>query len=410
MRYNFDQVIDRRNTGSAKWDLNRALFGTEDVLDMWVADMDFPCPQPVIDAIRRRLEHPIFGYTFPPDSLYEAVIERMDRYYDWQVEKDWIAFTPGVVNGVYAAVRALTEPGDEIIIQPPVYYPFFRSVTDNGCQVVENQLRLEAGSGEDGDRGTRYVMDFDDLAEHFRTSGGFPGKTHRIKGLVLCSPHNPVGRVWTEEELKRLGDICLENDCVIVSDEIHCDLLLGDSRHAATAALSPELERSTITLMAPSKTFNLAGLQASFAIIPDPRLRERFQRARAGQSGVNVLGQVAMEAALRHGDDYLAQLNEYLTGNMNYFAGAIKNLPGLRLVPPEGPEGTYLAWVDMRELGLNDEELRHFMLHKARIATDFGYVFGSGGEGFQRFNLACPRSVVEEAVTRLEAAVQGLQH
>jgi cystathionine beta-lyase len=410
MRYDFDRVIDRRNTNSAKWDRNLELFGTEDVLDMWVADMDFPCPQPVLDALRRRLDHPILGYGFPPETLYQAIIDRMERFYGWVVEKDWITFTPGVITGVDAAVRALANPGDEIILQPPVYHPFFRYVTNSGCQVVNSQLRLE---------NDHYLMDFDDLERCFETAGGFPGKTHRIRGMILCSPHNPVGRVWTREELDRLAGICLANDCVIVSDEIHCDLLVGDSTHTPTASLSPEIAKMTITLMAPSKTFNLAGLDTSFAIIPDPRLRQRFQRARLGQGGVNVLGLVAMEAALgRETDDYLAQLNEYITGNVRCFARAVAGIPGVRLIPPEGPEGTYLAWVDMRELAqrlglarvggrVDDEGLRDFMISKARIASGFGYIFGPGGSGFQRLNLACPRSVVEEAVSRLEAAVRS---
>ncbi len=396
MPYDFDQVIDRRNTSSVKWDLNSELFGTEDVLDMWVADMDFPCPQPVLEALRLRLDHPILGYSSPPASLYRAIIDRMGHRYGWTVEKDWIVFTPGVVDALYAAVRTLADPGDDIVLQPPVYPPFFSAVVDNGCQVVHNQLRLD---------GNRYLMDFDDLGRRFVTTGGFAGRTHRIKSLLLCSPHNPVGRVWSADDLRHLGDICLANDCVIVSDEIHCDLLVGGPRHTPAASLSPELEKKTITLMAPSKTFNLAGMAASFAIIPDPRLRKRFQRARAGQSGVNALGLVAMEAALRHGDDYLAQLNDYLAANVRYFAEAIARIPGLRLVPPEGPEGTYLAWVDMRGLGLPDERLKDFMLRRARLATSFGYEFGPGGQGFQRVNLGCPRGLVAEAVSRLGRAV-----
>jgi cysteine-S-conjugate beta-lyase len=248
-------------------------------------------------------------------------------------------------------------------------------------------------------------MDLDRLADSFVTTSRFPARSHRIRGLVLCSPHNPVGRVWSEDELSQLAEICLENNCALISDEIHCDLLVGNVGHTVTSTLSAEVEHNTMTLMSPSKTFNLAGMCASFAIIPNPEWRTRFSLARTGQSGVNIMGLVAMEAALRHGDSYLEQLNEYLRENVEYFAGRINAIPGLKLVRPEG---TYLAWVDMGDLGMDDEQLRDFMLHRARIATDFGFVFGPGGEGFQRFNLACPRSIVVEATGRLERAVADL--
>ncbi len=397
MKYNFDQIIDRRSTISAKWDRNLQLFGTEDVLPMWVADMDFPCPQPVIQALKARLEHPLFGYTFPSDSLYQAVIDRMDRFYGWKVAREWIVFTPGVVNSLYAAISALAGPGDQIIIQPPVYYPFFSTVQNSGCQVVSNPLRCERG---------RYTMDLDSLPGHFANTERFPARSHRIRALVLCSPHNPVGRVWSRDELTALAEICMDRDVPIISDEIHCDLLVGDAKHTVTSMISPEIERRTITLMSPSKTFNMAGLGASFAIIPDPEWRRRFSLARTGQSGVNALGLVAMEAALRDGDDYLEQLNRYLAGNVQYLADRVAEIPGVSLIRPEG---TYLAWVDMSGLGMDDQELRRFMLEEVRVATDFGYVFGSGGEGFQRFNLACPRALVEEAMDRLDEAVRGLR-
>jgi len=397
MNYDFDRIIDRRNTSCVKWDARLDLFGTDDVLPMWVADMDFPCPRPVLEALRRRLDHPILGYGLPPDSLYQAIIDRMARRYGWAVEKDWITFTPGVVTATYAAVRTLAVPGDEIILQPPVYYPFFSVVTNSGCQVVPNQLCLV---------GDRYEMDFEDLERRLGAPGDHGGKTHRIRGLILCSPHNPVGRVWTAAELRRLGDICRSHECVVVADEIHGDLLIDGAEHTPLAGLSEELAQNTITLMAPSKTFNLAGMAASFAIIPSPRLRRDFERARLGQGGVNVLGLVAMEAALRDGDSYLEELNRYLSGNVRYFSEAVAAIPGLRLIRPEG---TYLAWVDARGLGLDDEALRDFMLRKARVASDFGHVFGPGGSGFLRVNLGCPRSLVAEAVARLKAAVAELK-
>lgn len=398
LRYDFDHIIDRRNTNCEKWDQNTAHFGSEDVLPMWVADMDFPCPQPVLDALRRRLDHPIFGYGFPPESLYQAVIDRLERRFGWKVAKEWITFVPGVVTAVYSAIQALASPGDDVLLQLPVYFPFFRAVTDSGCQIVANPLRVEG----------RYVMDFDGLARCFGGKNAY-GRVARPKTLVFCSPHNPVGRVWEPAELTHLVQVCLENDCPIISDEIHCDLMIGGARHTPLASLSPEIAWRTITLMAPSKTFNLAGLEASFAIIPDPELKRRFERARRGQSGVNVLGMVAMEAALRDGDEYLDQLNAYLTGNVRYFAEAVAGIPGLRLVPSGGPEGTYLAWVDARGLGLGEEQLEDFILRKARVAPNFGRVFGPGGEGFLRVNLGCPRSIIGEAVARLRAAVGELR-
>lgn len=397
MKYDFDRIIDRRGTNSSKWDLNKTMFGTEDVLDMWVADMDFECPEPVLRAIRERLEHPILGYTFPPQSLYEAIVDRMERFYGWKIQKEWIVFNSGVVNGLFSAVDAFCRPGDELILQPPVYYPFYRTSKNLGVVPLENRLKFD---------GKRYTMDFDALEKMFEAHTTFPVHLPRIKMLVLCSPHNPVGRVWTKEELKTLSEICLKNDCIVVSDEIHCDLMLYGSRHTVTSTLSEEIQHNTITLMAASKTFNLAGLGTSFAVIPDPEKRKAYALVRGGHSSGNLFGHIALEAAFEHGDEYLSQLCEYLTGNMEYFCSYIeKNIPKLKIVRPEG---TYLAWLDMRELGLSNKELQHFVRFKARLALDDGYAFGPGGDGFQRVNLACPRSTVEEALARLEAAVNSL--
>ncbi len=396
MQHDFDSLVDRRGTSSTKWERTGRLFGSDDVLPMWVADMDLPCPEPVLEALRARLEHPILGYTFPPESLYEAVVDRMERAYGWTVERDWIVFVPGVVNALYAAITALTDPGDQVVIQPPVYYPFFGAVRNTGCHVVSNQLVRS---------GDRYFMDLEALPGEFATSDRFPGRSHRIRALVLCSPHNPVGRVWSQHELRQLAEICVKHDCAIISDEIHCDLLVGDLKHTVTSTLSSEIQQRTITLMAPSKSFNLAGLQASFAIIPDPVWRRRFAKARTGQPGVNTLGLVAMEAALRHGDPYLEQLNAYLRGNVDLFINGLETLDG---VTPIRPEGTYLIWVDMSGLGLDDEQLGRFLVEQAGIATDFGHAFGPGGGGYQRFNLGCPRSLVEQALERLHDAIRQL--
>ncbi|HEY3315220.1 MAG TPA: PatB family C-S lyase [Bacillota bacterium] len=397
MRYDFDRVIDRRQTNCVKWDLNRPLFGREDVLDMWVADMDFPAPEPVVEAIRKRAEHPVYGYSFPPDSLYGAIVERLDRYYGWRIKPEWVVFTAGVVNGLYSAVRAFARPGDEVIIQPPVYYPFFGAVKDNGGQLLHNQLRFD---------GRRYTMDLDGLRELFAAKADFPARTPRVKALILCSPHNPVGRVWSHAELTELSRICLENGCPVLSDEIHCDLLLEGVRHTVTATVSEEIERNTLTFMSASKTFNLAGLSTSFMVIPNDRWRRDFVTSRNGDNGGNLFGYAALEAAYRQGDEYLAQLRRYITANVRYFTDYVRTrIPRVGVVEPEG---TYLVWVDLRELGLDPQALQRLMREAGRLALDDGFAFGPGGEGFQRFNLACPRATVEEALGRLAKAVGSL--
>ncbi|SFG29534.1 cystathione beta-lyase [Desulfotomaculum arcticum] len=397
MQYNFDQIINRKNTNSMKWDKNNQLFGRDDLIDLWVADMDFPCPEPVIKAIKERAEYPLYGYSFPPDSLYEAIVERLDRNYGWKIKKEWIVFTAGVVNGLYAAVAAFTRSGDEVVVQPPVYYPFYNAIKDNGCQILYNRLAFD---------GERYTMNFNNLEELFKPVTTFPVRVPRVKMLILCSPHNPIGRVWSTEELAVLGEICINNNCMLVSDEIHCELLVGDVKHTVTSTISRELEQQTITFMSASKTFNLAGLATSFAVIPNDHWRREYIKARAGHNSGNPFGYIALEAAFRSGDEYLRQLLSYLRANVSFFTDYIKNkIPGLKVVKSEG---TYLAWVDMRNLGLNTLELQDFMRSKARLALDDGYAFGPGGEGFQRFNLACPRSVLQQALERLEQAVGEL--
>ena len=397
MKYDFDRVIPRRNTNSSKWDNNLAMFGTEDVLDMWVADMDFPCPEPVVRALKERADHPIYGYTLPPESLYQSIIDRMERFYGWKIKKEWIVLGAGVVNGLFTAVQAFCRPGDEVVVQPPVYYPFYRTIANSGVTAVHNNLKFD---------GQLYTMDFDGLDTMFTPSISFPVRAPRIKAVMLCSPHNPVARVWTGAELERLAAICLKNKCVILSDEIHCDLLFKGHKHTVLATLSPEVEQSTLTFMAASKTFNLAGLGTSFAVVPNDDLRKRFIEARMGHPSGNLFGMVALEAAFRDGDEYLEQLRDYLQGNLEYFMDAVdKRIPRIKVMKPEG---TYLVWVDMRGLGMSGRELQKFIRFKARLAFDDGFAFGPTGEGFQRVNLACSRSIVVEAVERLEKAVKEL--
>jgi cystathionine beta-lyase len=396
VKYDFDKVIDRRNTDSVKWGTVAALFGDKDVLPMWVADMDLPIARPITEALRKRTEHEVYGYMMPQSSAIEAVVSRIRKKYNWKIEPGWVVFTPGVVPALHAAILAFSQPGDEVIIQGPVYYPFWSAIRTSGRQIANNELNLI-------DR--HYQMNFEDLEKKFSSrEDGMMLLPSRIRMMVLCSPHNPVGRVWNKQELTRAGEVVLKHSAVMVSDEIHCELLFQGSVHIPFASISPEFEQSSITCMAPSKTFNLAGLNASSIIIPNRQLREKFDAARLGiQSRPNVFGLVALEAAYRYGDEWLEQLLDYLQGNLefliDYFARKIPQIKVIR------PEGTYLVWLDCRGLGMAPQELRDFMRNKAKVGLDDGFLFGPNGAGFQRINIACPRATLSEALKRIENAV-----
>ncbi|KQL46042.1 cystathionine beta-lyase [Brevibacillus choshinensis] len=389
MRYDFDKVINRFQTASIKWDESENLFGEKDLIPMWVADMDFMAPAPVIEAMKERVEHGIFGYTLRPESYYEAVIGWMKRRHQWSVQKEWICHCPGVVPALNYIVQAFTQPGDKVVIQPPVYYPFTNVVEGNGRQVVHNPLRYENGS---------YMMDFDDLQRKMDPD---------VKLLILCNPHNPGGRVWTREELTELGNICIRNNVHIVSDEIHGDLVLKGHTHTPFAAISKEFAENSIVCTAPSKTFNLAGLQASNIIIPNETYREIFQ-ATMNTLAIrltNTFGVVATESAYRYGDEWLDQLLEYLQQNLDFLTEYVeKRINGIKVIKPEA---TYLVWLDCRELGMDTETLQEFILKQAKVAVNQGFTFGLGGEGFIRMNIACPRSVLEEGLSRIEKAVNS---
>ena len=390
MKYNFDQVIDRRQTCSVKWDFNQQIFGCEDILPLWVADMDFQAPDAVVEALVNRARHGIFGYSNGMDGYYEALIAWLGDRHNWEIQQDWISFSPGVVFALYELVRSLTKPGDKILIQSPVYPPFFKAVKNNGREVVNSQLRVEHG---------RYVMDFEDLEEKF--SGG-------VKMMILCSPHNPVGRVWEREELDRLGRLCLAYNVIVISDEIHGDLIYEGHRHIPLASLSPELAMQSIVCTAPSKTFNLAGLQTSNLIIPNPEYRKAYEASRdlTGIHNPNVFGITALEAAYREGEDWLNQLMHYLKESVEFLKSSFaQELPQIKLTQPEG---TYLVWLDFRELGMKPKELQKFLVHKAGVGLNPGYQFGSGGEGFARLNIGCARSVLKEGLERLRTAVSEL--
>jgi cystathionine beta-lyase len=397
MKYDFNRVYERRETGSAKWDAMKEVFGREDVIPMWVADMDFPSPEPVVKALKERAAHPFYGYAMPEPGLAEAVVERMKRKFNWQIQPEWVVYSPGVVSALSTAVRSLSHPGDEIILQEPVYYPFFGVVKGSGCQIVHNRLKLCNG---------RYEMDFEDLEGRFQ-AGIEMRERRRARGVILCNPQNPIGRVWSYDELVRMGEIVLRHDGIVISDEVHGELLYRGFRHIPFASISEEFAQNSITCMAPSKTFNLPGLDASSIIIPDKRLRDIYCDVQSSiVPGVNLFGLVAMEAAYRHGDEWLEQLLEYLQGNleitMNYFK---ERIPKIKVIEPQA---TYLLWLDCRELGLDDTELRDFMREQAGVGLDDGFLFGEGGSGFQRMNIACPRPILKEALGRIETVVNAL--
>jgi cysteine-S-conjugate beta-lyase len=398
MKYDFNKVIDRRNTDSLKWNCFPQVFEQDDILPMWVADMDFPVAKPIVDAIQKRAAHAFYGYNQPGPSLVEAVVERTLRKFNWKIKPEWIVFTPGVIPALNAAVKAFTCPGDEVILQGPVYYPFWSAVALNGCQAVNNGLILVDG---------HYVMDYSDLERKFAPHIGMQPGSNRVKTLIFCNPHNPVGRVWTKEEITRMGEIVIGHGGMVISDEIHCELLFKGFKHICFAAISREFEQNCMVCMAPSKTFNLAGLQCSSVIIPNDKLRQRFANARAGiQLRPNIFGITAMEAAYRYGDEWLDQVHDYLQANLEYLMDYfVKNIKKVGVIKPEG---TYLVWLDCRALGMDNMTLREFMREKAKVGVDDGFLFGPGGEGFARINIACPRTILEEGLQRIAAAVKTL--
>ncbi|MDR2933242.1 MAG: pyridoxal phosphate-dependent aminotransferase [Oscillospiraceae bacterium] len=388
MNYNFDTVIDRRNTNSLKYDFSESRGKPEGILPLWVADMDFQAPSCVIDALTDKSCHGIFGYSDTDDAYFAVLRNWFSRQFGWKIEPDWLIKTPGVVNAIHIAVRALTEPGDAVIIQQPVYYPFASSVTTTGRKLVVSELALHDG---------RYLIDFDDFEKKIAENC--------VKLFILCNPHNPVGRVWTQDELMRLGDICLRHGVFVISDEIHADFVYSGYKHQVFAELSPVIRNITITCTAPSKTFNLAGLQISNIFISNQKMRRAFllEYSASGLSQPGIMGIVACKAAYEGGEDWLEELRTYLSGNLDLLRDFLTHeLTHIGLIEPEG---TYLAWLDCRGLELSPKELDAFIIHKAGLWLDDGPMFGAGGDGFQRVNIACPRPVLREALTRLNKAV-----
>ncbi len=380
MTYDFDRIVDRQETPNIKWH-----WYDEDVLPMWVADMDFCAPEPVVRALRERVAHGVFGYEMAPDALREAIVEQLDRRFGWRVEPEALFFLPGVVPGFNLAVQAFVPRGAGLMIQTPVYPPILHAAEDAGRLSQSMMLSLR----DDGS----YGVDFD-LFQRTVTA--------ETRMFLLCNPHNPAGRVFRRDELERMAEICLEQDLVICSDEIHCDLVFPGHRHIPIATLSPEVAARTVTLMAPSKTFNVAGLHCAFAVIPDPDLRERYKAGRQGLiSFPNLMGYTAALAAYREGWAWLAALLDYLRANRDYVADYVaQHLPGIRMALPEG---TYLAWLDCREGGIPTAPQR-FFLERGRVALNAGETFGPGGEGFVRLNFGCPREILHEGLDRLRRA------
>ncbi len=399
MKYNFDTIISREGTGSMKWDTIETVFGNKEILPMWVADMDFPVAEPIIDAVKKRLEHPIFGYTKPWKSLLESVVERMKKKFNWEIKPEWVVFTPGVVPAISTAIKAITHPGDEVVLQGPVYYPFWDVIRENGCHIANNTLKFENG---------KYVMDYKDLEKKFAPKKALFPKPSRTKAAILCNPHNPVGRMWDKEEQTKFGEIVLKHGGVVISDEIHSEIVVSDKKHMPFASISKEFEQNSITCFSPSKTFNIAGLSVSSIIIPNKNLRESFISAAGHQLGkVSVLSLVAMEAAYRYGDEWLNELLEYLKENLKFLIEYFEeNIPEVKVIRPEG---TYLVWLDFRALGMNGEELSKFLVEKAKVGLDDGYLFGPSGNGFARINIACPRKTLKEGLKRIESAVKDLR-
>lgn len=383
--YDFDQVPARRGTGSAKWEIY-----PDDVLPMWVADMDFRAPEPVVRALVERAEHGFFGYSSRHARLAEVFCARMERLYGWRITPDDVLFIPSLVVGINLACRALGEPGDSVLTTTPAYPPFLDAPRNHGlvCDQLELPLAAEGGT-------LRYGLDLDAFAAAFH---------ERTRLFLLSNPHNPIGVEYSPEALRQQAEICLRNNTIIISDEIHCDLLLGATRHTPTAALSPEIADRTVTLMSPSKSFNLPGLGCGLAVVTNKELRDKIQKASAGVTGyVNAMGLAAARAAFEECDGWLDELRAYLTGNRDiYVQHVAEHMPGVRTTVPEA---TYLGWLDCREAGLPGDPYK-FFLEEAKVALSGGTAFGKGGEGFVRLNFACPRPLLREGLERMSRALE----
>ncbi|MFG6148182.1 MalY/PatB family protein [Halobacillus sp. B23F22_1] len=384
----FTTVIPRKGTRSVKWDYAEELYQDKDILPMWVADMDFQAPQAVIDSLKERVDHGVFGYTMPDEDIKHSITSWIEKRHQWKIQKDWVTYSPGVIPSLHMIVQSLTDKHDGVLIQTPVYPPFFSVIKDHERKVITNSLLYNEGA---------YSIDFEDF-EHQIVKGD-------VKMFILCNPHNPIGRVWTKDELSKMGEICLKHNVLIVSDEIHADLILDNHRHIPMASINNELSNQTLTCFSPTKTFNLAGLQASYIVTPceDKRKTVKKQFDHQGMFMLNTLGLTAMESAYLNGEEWLEELLETIQTNRDFAIEQFQSISDhIQIVPLEG---TYLLWMDCRLMNMSQAELKSFMQKQAKVGLNDGVSFGEEGEGFMRMNLAAPRKIVEEGVHRIITAV-----
>lgn len=389
MKYDFDTYIDRIGTDCEKYEELQPVFGTDQVIPLWLADMDFATADFIVEAMTKRMQHPIYGYTFRPQCYFDAIAGWVKRHGEWNVDTSWLAFSPGVVAGVTFAMLGCTKEGDGVVIQPPVYHPFGNTIRYNHRKVLCNPVVQDPATGE-------YGIDFEDLDQ----------KLAQAKAFILCNPHNPTGRVFTKEELLKIGELCQKHDVTIISDEIHCDFVFKPYQHLHIASLTPDLARRTITLIAPSKSFNVAGFSTAVAIVPNPERMESYKNEveKIHINNGNIFGSVALKAAYEQGDEWLADLLEYLQGNIDYVHEFITaNLPTIGCYKPES---TFLMWLDFRQWGMSQPELNEFLVKEAGLGLGDGSIYGIEGTGFQRLNVGTPRSVLKQAMKQLLEAVQ----
>ncbi len=387
----FEKIICRKDTKCYKWDYLKEIFGRNDLLSMWVADMDFKAPAKVIEVLEKRVEHGVFGYTGLTDSFYSSIINWMKNRFNWHIEKDWIVTTPGIVPAINFAIQTYTKKQDKVLVQTPVYYPFFKSINNNKRTLINSELLLVSD---------QYEMNFPDLERQL---------SHDVEMMILCSPHNPVGRVWKKTELQKVAELCLKHKVLLVSDEIHSDVVFSDNQHIPVPKISSEIAKNSITMFAPSKTFNLAGLSISTVIIPNTELRQQFKNTllKLGLHGGNLFGIEALEAAYKYGSSWLDQLILYIEDNYKFIKQYIKkNIAKIKVIQMEG---TYLLWLDCRELKFTQKELVSFFINEAGLALNDGDTFGKGGKGFMRMNLACSRRLLKQALEQLTIAYNKLE-